>query len=140
LTDEALPPLISHGGGYAWQSPGSFLPSVGTGRHFVDPLLTSGDDVGGDLLLLLAVEMAGTADGYVSTRGMEDPHVPIVAKNIAHVALVVRAWLLGGQQIAGHRIVTARYKCVADGSAIFTRDQDFHSLNSFQGIGGPLAR
>lgn len=68
------------------------------------------------------------AHGEVGAGWVRDHQVELRQVEIEHVALVVRARLVGREQVAAHGVVATLDERVADGSAVFASDEDLHDV------------
>lgn len=76
------------------------------------------------LLALLGREPTRPADCEMRARRVCHHDVPSFVQDVAHVALIVLAWIVAWQQIARPRIPPMTGKCVTDDSAIFARHEN----------------
>lgn len=145
---------VGRRGGESFQPEAGFLGGVVAELVGVDVLVRRAD-VGGDAAdgvlngdagdgggheqahevegVLGELGVAEAAGGPVHAAGAEvgagrvgDEEVPAVVQDVANVALVVGAGDIGGEDVAGHGVVSESAEGVPDGTGGFAGDEDFH--------------
>jgi hypothetical protein len=79
-----------------------------------------------DAAFSLCREVPRPRNGKMRARGVRHHQIPAVSENVSHIALIVRPWRFGRQQIATHRVMPQSPKRIADFGAVFTRNKHPH--------------
>ena len=78
------------------------------------------------LFYLFVSEPACATHGQMCTRRVSDHHVPPIPQHIPYIALIVRPWILAGQQVTRHRIMSHAKKGITHHAGKFTGYKHFH--------------